>query len=444
MHLHEVAHYYLGSKYFDELEYGRLYVALARAELEDHGEPLQVAEARDLSTNAIVPIREILSRGDEVRGRFTPERWADFRKDADFLRDALASSYGTVLKDHGFNPSPLWALLGGFLANRVPAGSPTGIFVLTLLDPLLLVTAFVAVGLSFGLDAALLTISYFTVIFGASFGWIGGAYLRYLWFAAVILGACFLKKEMYRRSGALLAFASGLRIFPSLLIAGLGLKATREFLHDGHIPVRYVRFFTSFLATATILFATTLLMSGGLSNWAGFQQNMGVHVENAGSNLVGLTSLIAYLRSVDLTAPNALEALTEFRRASVHLQLVAMLPVVLLFVTLLCSRVPDFAALALGIPLIITTLNLSAYYYSFLLLLLLAHMKQPLKVAMIFGVEASMYVLQLFEQHDAVLYVYRGILLLYLVAATHLDLLTVELREVWAARPSFLRSSLAR
>jgi len=56
-HRHEVYHYYLGSKYFDELGYKRLYECSLVAESETGKRSLQPArEARDLSTNTLKPI----------------------------------------------------------------------------------------------------------------------------------------------------------------------------------------------------------------------------------------------------------------------------------------------------------------------------------------------------------------------------------------------------
>src|SRR5262245_57388389 len=51
IHLHDVAHYYLGAKYFPELGYQSLYTALLRAEAEKYQDHFRSLEARDLETN---------------------------------------------------------------------------------------------------------------------------------------------------------------------------------------------------------------------------------------------------------------------------------------------------------------------------------------------------------------------------------------------------------
>src|SRR5262249_40264740 len=65
MHLHDVAHYYLGSKYAAEVDYGELYSAILRAEREEYGN-LLTSQARDLDHNYIVPSEQLLGRGEEV------------------------------------------------------------------------------------------------------------------------------------------------------------------------------------------------------------------------------------------------------------------------------------------------------------------------------------------------------------------------------------------
>ena len=48
VHLHDVAHNYLGAKYYAELRHADLYTAMLRAESETQGDRFSVLEARDL------------------------------------------------------------------------------------------------------------------------------------------------------------------------------------------------------------------------------------------------------------------------------------------------------------------------------------------------------------------------------------------------------------
>src|SRR6185295_3796943 len=108
------------------------------------------------------------------------DRWIDFKQDVAYFRRVLGPQYRAVVEDHGFNPTPVWAVMGGLLANRVPAGSHFGILLLSLLDPVLLLLACGAVVWAFGRRTALLAVIQFCLVFGATFGWTGGAFLRYV------------------------------------------------------------------------------------------------------------------------------------------------------------------------------------------------------------------------------------------------------------------------
>ena len=93
LHIHDVAHYYLGSKYFDELGYKHLYIAMLRAEAEVYQDHFRSLEARDLESNGLYDIRALLVRSDAVKANFTPERWHDFCRDVAFFRDAMGPQY---------------------------------------------------------------------------------------------------------------------------------------------------------------------------------------------------------------------------------------------------------------------------------------------------------------------------------------------------------------
>jgi hypothetical protein len=81
-----------------------------------------------------------------VKAGFTPERWEDWKRDVQMFRAALGPQFKSLYIDHGFNPTPLWPLVGGTLANLVPAGNRQGLLVLSLIDPLLLLAAFASSG----------------------------------------------------------------------------------------------------------------------------------------------------------------------------------------------------------------------------------------------------------------------------------------------------------
>ena len=423
VHLHDVAHYYLGSKYYAELGYTDLYTAMLRAEAELYNDRFKAIEARDLATYELVHIRALLERSEPVKAAFSAERWHDFRLDVATFRDRLDRHYGKVLLDHGFNPTPVWALFGGALAGRVPVGSQRGILLLTLLDPLLLILAFAAVRWAFGLEATLLAVIHFCVIFGATFGWTGGAFGRHVWFFAVVAAFACLHRRRHLAAGALLALATMLRVFPAFFLAPLAFKAAaalwrRRAVSLRHLPRRYRRLFASFAATASLLFALTAFLPRGLHHWSEFRVNMQQHVATISSNVVGLTEALARRwGEEDKVTAEELAALKVRRQHIYRLQLAVVLLPLLLLAARLAPRRTDLGAAALGLPLLYAGLSLAAYYYAFLIVLLLAHRAAPGRIALIFAAEAACYTLMLFEDRDAVLFIYRGLLLALLYLA---------------------------
>ena len=412
LHYHEFAHYYLGSKYFRELGYGTLYAALVRAEAEAKGGALVVREARDLGgTGGLVPAEYLLARSQPVKDAFTAERWRAFTADAAFLRERLGPHYATVLRDHGFNASPLWAALGGALANRVPAGSHMGLRALAVLDPLLLAGTFAAVWRVFGARGAVLALAHFCLVYGATFEWVGGAFLRYMWFSATALALCAFARGRAAQGGALLGFAAALRVFPALFLAAIVLGAVAGVLRARHLPRDTARALAGFTAAVVALVALTTLVAPGLAAWVAFADNLSRHASAPLSNLIGLTSSVSTL----LIASGAVTDATTLGSLLTALRFVAW-PAVVLAVAWAARGRPLAVAAVLGIPLVFAGLNLTAYYYAFLVFITLVERDRPAIVAGAFALEAATYALSFLEGRPAVLFAYRSLLVLSLLA----------------------------
>ena len=429
IHLHDVAHNYLGAKYYAELRHADLYTAMLRAESELYEDRFRGIEARDLESYELVHIRSLLRESDPVRAAFSPQRWAEFQSEVAYFREALGKQYAGVLRDHGFNATPLWALLAGPLANLVPAGSDTGVFLLTLLDPLLLVGLITAIGWAFGLEALLLSVIYLGVLFGAGFGWTGGGFLRMPWLFGLVGAVCCLRRRHYATAGVLLAGASLLRLFPVFFALPLLARALALVWQRRPLPRRYTAFFGGFLLAAGILVALTGLLPRGWSHWTDFRANLATHMEVISPNVVGLTQALAYRSGPAELEHEEFRAL-ETRRQAIHrVQLWLVFLPLLALVARRAPRKHDLAACALALPLIFVAQNLASYYYAFLVVLLLVHRRHPERLALLFAVEAASYSLMLFEEREGLLFVYRSALIGLLFAALY----------PWGPAPSLTR-----
>ena len=421
VHLHDVAHYYLGAKYYAELGPRDLYVALLRAEAESTGNRFKAIEARDLDSYEPVHIRSLLARSDPVKAAFDPERWAEFRRDAAWFRETLGPQYAAVLRDHGFNATPAWTLFGAALAGLVPAASDAGILLLTLLDPLLGVGMLAMIAWAFGLEAMLLALIYLSLLFGAGFGWTGGGFLRMPWLVATVSAVCCYQRRRRASAGALLAVATLLRIFPAFFALPFLFRAFAAARRWHAVPRRYVRFFTGFAIAGVVLFAATALLPRGWSHWIDLRTSLESQLEVTAPNLVGLTQLVAFRSEPDEVSRQEIRELQARRRAIHHVQLWVVFLPLLALAAWGAPRERDLGAVALGVPLIFVSLNLAAYYYAFLVVLVLVHRDDPERLALLFAAEAASYVLMLFDDREALLHVYRSTLVGLLLLALYVE-----------------------
>jgi hypothetical protein len=391
-----VAHYYLGSKYFAELGYGTLYTAMLRAEAESFDGQHLAPEARDLAADRVVPVDELVARSDQVKAAFSPVRWRQFQIDVVYFRSALGPHWAEVLRDHGFNPTPVWAAIGGALANRVRAGDARGIFLLTLLDPLLLVASSALAARAFGPRAALLAAIHFCVVFGATFGWTGGAFLRYLWFFGLAAAVSLLRLGKPATAGAALGLAAALRLFPATFLWGILAAGVAAWIGHRALPRLHSRFIAGFVAALASLVGFTALLPQGLASWSAFAANLQVHLATDAPNLLGLPMLLSAAHLPSGTAATALR--------------LAALVAALILTARLAPRVAPEEALLLGALPLFAAVNVAAYYWVFLALLTLVSADRARRVVALFALEAASCALLLFLPDEDLLYLYRALL----------------------------------
>ncbi|RLB48303.1 MAG: hypothetical protein DRI90_25510, partial [Deltaproteobacteria bacterium] len=230
VHSYDMRVYFPQAKYFDELGFDGVYLASVGAYLEDApGASMQRIGrrlVRDLKTHHKRPIAETEAEIAEVRGRFSPARWDAFKQDMRFFRKTMGdNAYLGSMHDHGGNATPVWLMIAHLVLSQSQA-SHAVLIASALLDPLLLLVLFVAIGRAFGVRTMLITM----VVFGANdfymYGtnW-AGATLRQDWMVYFGLGLCALKKERWVLGGALLALSCMIRVVPTLAFVFVAVPA---------------------------------------------------------------------------------------------------------------------------------------------------------------------------------------------------------------------------
>lgn len=297
LHLSELYHYYVGSKYFPELGYTRLYhcTAVAGAEAGLASE-LERPWIRDLHTNEIVPAAELLADPAGCKRHFSEARWRTFKRDIVWFRAQIPfQRWRRFQLDHGYNATPAWTALGRPLASTGPA-LRRQILPLALIDPVLLMAMWAAVAWAFGGRALCVAVIFWGTNHFAGFDIVGGGFLRMGWLAASVIGICLLRRRWSALGGFALTCAALLRIFPGLILLAVGLGAAVRAVRTRSLrptPAQR-RMALGGLAAGALLIPAGAVATGGLGSWGDFARNARVHLETPLLNNMGLRTLLSY------------------------------------------------------------------------------------------------------------------------------------------------------
>jgi len=382
VHTHELYHYYLGSKYFPELGYFRLYECSAEALWPDaRALPASVREITDLHSKRRRPAAEVLAAAPDCSAEFAPARWAAFQHDVGVFRRLMGDDgLAMALTDHGYNPSPVWTLIGRPLATLVPAGPP-GLWLLARIDLWLLVALFSAIGWAFGFEALCLAAIAWGACGHTRYQWTGDAFLRQVWLAASLSAICLARKGRDATAGALLALASLERVFPVLLFAGYGLETLRRLLRERRLERRFVRLaLGAGIAALVLAGAGTAVAGRGVGVWREFAANLGAMTAFTPRNGLGLEYLLSFTKTpppgvVVPEDPEALETvIQDTKRATLAsrrwLYWGALAGFALLFLRAAAvdpGSLQGWEAIAMGAFLIPVLTMPASYYFGFML-----------------------------------------------------------------------------
>lgn len=409
-HYWEQFHYQLGARYFPELGYDGLYMASILAEREVAPRRAPQRKVRDLRTNRVRLYSKIESHAREVRARFRPDRWRAFVADNGyFVRAIRPEDLQAMRRDHGYNPTPAWTFVarllqgtGRFTAERLLR--------LATIDSLLLAVAFAVLFRTYGLRRGCLCLVVFGLGYASRFKWIGGAYLRFDWLAAVMLGVCALERGRAAGAGALFGYATAVRLFPAALLFGPGVSAVAAW-RRGERPAWALRLAAGFGAAILLLGVAGCFTGRGAAAWREFAQRMRLYQETTARNAVGLEWLVLYGGE---TVERALtyegrDAWWRLQREDVMRRHDERLPwlraVQALWLALLAVavwRAPPARAAVLSMVAVFT-LTMSACYYWALLLLAPLALRWP-AVAALLAVNALMYGVHVLESDKLIRY----------------------------------------
>lgn len=381
---HDVFHYYIGAKYYPELEYTRIYNCTATAELDD-GRGIDVARRwhRDLQTGELIVQAPTLTEQAECRSRFG-SRWDLFRGDVEWFRQHMPPAQWDVIHtDYGFNATPTWSAVSRWMIGGAPV-SARQIFALSVLDYVLLALMCAIIWRSFGPVVFSIATLWWALAEPTSFRWLGGAFLRHDALFCLVAGACALKTSRPRAAGAWLAAAVLLRAYPIVILTGLGIHVVHRLRQTGvrrldsncrALVVGFAVGSIALLAFTEFTWAPTRV--GPIEPWRGFLAKAEKHVNTQFTNNLGLQSVLSFSQSSRaanverfwLDGPwdtwKAAQTTVFQSRKWMYWTLVIGFLTLLVFAL---RHTEDWIALVVGVAMLPIATDLSNYYYSVLLL----------------------------------------------------------------------------
>jgi hypothetical protein len=367
--------YYLGTKYFRELGYARLYECIAVADREAGlGARAAARVLTDLESYELRDTRAILADPGRCTRRFAPERWSAFRADVDWFRGIFTpDGWEALQRDHGFNATPLWAAMGALLA-RGPASAAQAV-ALAGLDVALDLASFAALAWGFGWRAAAVALVYWGTNRVAGFDWTGGAFLRHDWTAALFVGLACLRRGLPVVAGVLFGAAACLRAVPAALFLGLALAALAHALRARRLaPPRAALRLALGGGLAALVLGGASFAALGADAWRDFAANLAHHRSIPAANTLGLRSALSWSREGRLAVvleahPDPARAWKERRVAAFEARRTAFLVAAAAWLGLLAVSVagqPIWVAAVLGTGVIPFVLDGACYYAAFL------------------------------------------------------------------------------
>ncbi len=463
VHYWDTFHYYVGSKYFEENEYDRLYECVLVVDYQDRGvKDLEKRKIRDLVDNRL----HYVSEDDAVRYQehcaehFSEERWTAFKQDARSFRTVMGSSWWKdMLMDHGYNASPISNMVASFLTNigwdqYLGSGSSARvdrddlkrfrkrILRYTMIDLLLYAASFLMIFWAFGLRATALSVLVWGTGYPWAYFWTGGSFARVPWLFMAVAAVCLLKRGYPLLSGFALSWSALLRLFPAALAGGpiaavIDRFARRKKISRPWLDKSDKRFIAGGVLGLVVLCGASVAVNG-VDAHPQFLGNTLKHSETPLTNHMGLPTVLSYRPSKvgRFTKDGSLEdpwaRWKQARKETKHDRrwlLASMLLGMFVLLALAGRRLAPWAVLACSTILIVGFFELTCYYYSFVILMApLAIERLRYTVALILMVIAGL-VLQFFIGWYDEQYVWETVAVLLALSYILVDVVREPLPE---------------
>ena len=378
IHGWDTFHYYIGSKYFKELSYDRLYecVAIADSEEPNLRRRVELRKMTNLRTNLVETTADILAHPERCKTHFSAARWESFKHDLRYFRTLEnARRWDDAQTDHGYNGTPVWNIAGTILSNLAPA-SRTQVLILDSIDCILVVIFSLLIWWAFGWRTLTIALIAFSTNFPSRWYWTGGSLLRWDWLFWMVAAVCLLKKERYFWAGTCLAYSTLLRIFPVFMFVAPLIALVYHYVKHKQLEKRYFRFFVGAAVAVALLLPISVATAGGVQAYPAFVRNTIKHSETPLTNYMGLRTVVNYrpsevgrlMRNDSLVDPWS--RWKDARLKSFHEARPLFIGIIICYLVLIglaVRGVDPWVATALSATLIAFGVELTCYYYAFII-----------------------------------------------------------------------------
>jgi hypothetical protein len=335
-----------------------------------------------------MPAASFLEHPEACTSKFTPERWADFKEDIRFFRGVSDRDFFEKMQsDHGYNPPPVWMLMGRFFANMHAAGHKILGFYwlqwLAMLDNVFLAGMFGALWWAFGWRVFAIAAVFWGCNGPGDDYFMSGAFLRQDWLFFFVLAACLARKRWYALAGASLVYAALLRIFPGLAVIGWLTVAGAYLWKHKQMAKHHKRMLLGGVLAAAVLLPASIQVCGKDAYAHFYQHTLQQHDRQPLTNHMGLRVLIAHKLGVGPSSGRAIyvednkladpfevwKRMRNERWDKYKAVAYVIVALSLAFFVWIVRRVKSmWIALCLGQIFIILMSQLTSYYYAFMII----------------------------------------------------------------------------
>ena len=205
------------------------------------------------------------------------------------------------------------------------------------------------------------------------FYWTGGAFLRQDWLFLLVAAVALARKRWFALAGAAATWSALLRVFPAILFVGWVLAIVLDLIRKRSISSSNKRLILGAAIAAAVLVPPSML-AAGTDSYSAFAHNIVSRQAAGATNRMGLETMVQhdwdrrmrFLRDDNLSDPFEVWKRERTARMKRLMPVFVLVTGFVLGWTLWALRRTKllWAAVPLGLPLVITVADPACYYYS--------------------------------------------------------------------------------